>query len=517
MNLYFLLFYAGIGGSALLLAGELIPRLHSLRKIAAATGLTLLTLLWLLLPTTGRWILSVWSPGAMLNGQMILDVTPAIWWVGLGLGAIFSGAAWGAVAERQEMQPLTGVLTFVSLLALWTILLSGSALTTLVSWAVFDLLWGTAALMSGEDGERITFGLAIHGVTSLILWAVTLLLQQDGVSLLWWLAWPSSPILSLLLIAALMRIGFYPFHIVFPRRIGKTRLLSLVHLTGAISGVALLYRLLSLPDVTTLPAWVALWGILSIFWDGMWAWSVAGRQRALLWSGHAMLIACLAGAGAVGSGDLLLVGTGTWLAGGTLLVLVRGYAPREVWWAWPVWLGLLFFIGTPPSALGGAIKALFDFVPWGGKFLLWLGLTMAYAATLRGVRRPALGSLTMPWVWQQVTWTLGLVIIVVLLLVTSLHASAVPVGSWVGILLWSTAILAAVGLLYRGMITHIWLHYAEPALELIELSWLYRALWRGMEHILGLLRAANEIIEGNGAVLWSLLALLLFLLVVVSR
>ncbi len=517
MNLYFLLFYAGIGGGALLLAGELLPRLHSLRKVATAAGLTLLTLLWLLMPSEGRGVLSVWSPSVMLNGQMILDVTPVLWWLGAALGAIFSGAAWIAVAERQEMQPLTGVLTLTSLLILWVMLLSGSILTTLISWAVFDLLWGTAALMSGEDGERVTFGLAIHGVTTLLLWAVTLLLQEDGVSLLWWLSWPAAPLLNLLLLAAMMRVGLYPFHIVFPRQIGRTRLLSLVHLAGVLSGVVLLYRLLNLPGVTTLPLWMSLWGILSIFWDGLFAWAAPGKQSPLLWAGHALLIGCVAGAGMAGDGTLLLLGTGFWLTAGTLLVLVRGYAPREVLWAWPIWLGLLLFIGTPPSALGPALWSLFDSVPWGGKLLLWVGLLALYAAAYRGMRRPALGSLTMPRGWQQAAWAVGLGIIVVAALLTPFRAPFPQPPAWGGMVLWLLAGAAAVALLRWGWMTHVWLRYGEPILELVELSWLYRALWRGMEHVLSFLRMANEISEGNGSVLWSLLMLLLFLLVVINR
>jgi hypothetical protein len=88
---------------------------------------------------------------------------------------------------------------------------------TLAMWTVFDVIWFLARLMGGADGERVVWASALNGGASLLLWAVSLLLLRDGDSGLWWLMRPSESVRALLLVAAYLRIGFYPFQIVHAR------------------------------------------------------------------------------------------------------------------------------------------------------------------------------------------------------------------------------------------------------------------------------------------------------------
>ena len=89
--------------------------------------------------------------------------------------------------------------------------------------------------------------------------------------------------------------------------------------------------------------------------------------------------------------------------------------------------------------------------------------------------------------------------------------------SWLGMLLWTLAILVAVLLIWRGMKTSVWLRRGKPILDFFDLAWLYRSLWQGLEHLLSLVRTVAEVVEGRGALLWSLLVLLVVLLVVMNR
>ncbi len=57
----------------------------------------------------------------------------------------------------------------------------------------------------------------------------------------------------------------------------------------------------------------------------------------------------------------------------------------------------------------------------------------------------------------------------------------------------------------------------RPVVDLLDLAWLYRALWQGLEHLLSIVRIVSAVVEGRGALLWSLLALLIALLVVVNQ
>ncbi len=81
-----------------------------------------------------------------------------------------------------------------------------------------------------------------------------------------------------------------------------------------------------------------------------------------------------------------------------------------------------------------------------------------------------------------------------------------------GLALWAGALVGGVLLAWKGRATRDWLRQAAPFWDAVGLDWFYHALWRGAEHGLGVVRVAADVIEGSGALLWSLLILLLVLL-----
>lgn len=512
---YPLLLYTGLGGGLVLLGMASIPRLRILHKPVTAVWLTAMIFLWLLLPRQGRWLLSIWSPGAVLGGQIILDVTPASWWIGLVLALIFCGAAWIEVAERRETPLVTGPLLILNLLLSWLALSSGSLLTMLAMWAVFDLAWGIASLVSGADGNRVVFGLAIHGIASLILWVVSLFLLQQGTSELWWLMRPSEPMFVLLVFAASMRIGFYPFHIVAPAAMNVPRALNVVNLLGPISGVALLYRLLTLPGSPPLPAWWLVWGMLSLFWDALMAWG-GRKQLSVLDAVHALLAGVVTGAGLVGAGDVLLRIVGLWAAGGALLIYARGRDTRAIGWMWPVWMVVLFFVGAPPSPVGALYWTMAEVLPVVLRAVLFVSIVLLGAVFISGVTKPARGSGTPPRPWQWMSLVVGLGAMLIALLVSVIPVDVVTF-SWTGFGLWFMALIGAIPVIYWAGFLRERLRLVQPLMEFVDLQWLYHSVWRGGEHLLSVLRVAADVVEGSAALLWSLLILMLILLVVASR
>lgn len=520
--LYPLLLYTGLCGGLILLGMASIPRLRFLQKPATALWLTVMTLLWLMLPHHGRWLLSVWSPGAVLGGHILLDVTPDVWWLGLALVLTFTGAAWLEVAERRESSPLTGPLVLVILVLCWLAISSGSLLTILALWAVFDLVWGIAGLLAGTAGDRVVFGMATHGVASLILWVVSLFLLRDGVSELWWLMRPSAPMLALLVVAAGMRAGFYPFQIVVPQQLGSSRLLGLVHLAGPVTGIALLYRLMTLPGLPSLPEWVTLWGALSLLWAGLMAWN-GHRQRSVLDAGHAVLAGATTGAIVLSSPAILLHIAGLWFAGSALLAFARGRDGRAIAWTWPVWGAVLYFLGAPPSPLGALYWTVLDVLPPLPRLASFFGLISANAVLIQHIAKRADGAATPPRTWQRVSLIAGLCVVgSVLVLVTATTSPVVfagteePAFSWAGFGLWAITILAAAGLAFWEQPVRAQAQFAQPLMEFLDLQWLYRSMWRGAEHLLSFLRVSADVIEGSGALLWSLLIMLLIFQVVVG-
>ncbi len=477
--------------------------------------LTLMACLWTLLPDSGRWVLSVWSPGSVLGGEIVFIFTSPMWWVALALLLSFAGVIWVMVAERRVMLSLAGPLVIFALITIWSVLASASLLTTLATWAVFDLIWSAAALLAGADGEQVTFGVAVHGISTLILWMVSLFLLRGGQSGLWWLMWPSAPMTDLLLVAALMRIGFYPFQIVFPNRTKEAHLLSLVHFLGPLTGVGLLCSLLTLPGVTRLPDWVIVWGVVSLLGNAIMAWGARGRQRSFRVY-HALLIAVVAGAVSAGSAPLLLAGSGVWVACLALLMLVRGRDPGAMVWSWPAWIAVFFLLGVPPSPLAWLTWAWIEALPWVWRVVWLCGYALTAALLLRDGWPSRLGAATPAWMWQRMCVAWGdLVILGSLAMMAYIAPSST--FSWVALCLWLAAIGGAAALARWGMRTRHWLWRIRPILEFADLQWLYRSIWRGGEHLLGILRAAAEVFEGSGAMLWSLLTLLLVLLVVMNR
>jgi hypothetical protein len=83
--------------------------------------------------------------------------------------------------------------------------------------------------------------------------------------------------------------------------------------------------------------------------------------------------------------------------------------------------------------------------------------------------------------------------------------------------LWLGAVLSGAALARLGSPARLRWMRAGPWVELLDLTWFYRAAWQGAQHVLGFFRVVAEVVEGSGSVLWSVLILLLALMVVGSR
>ncbi len=511
---YPLLLYLGSGGGLLLLGVSSIPRLRSLRKPLSAICVSAMAMIWGLAPSAGRWILSVWSPSGVTGGLMVLDVSSSAWWCVLLLLVGASGALWVTAAERVDALPLTGMLLMILLTVTWLALTSGSLLLTLAMWTVFDVLWFVVRLVAGSDGERVVWGSALNGLASVILWVVSLLLLQEGDSGLWWLMRPSGSILTLMTVAALVRIGFYPFQMVHTETLRQSRPLALMSMMNPLMGIALLYHLASLPGPYSLPGWVPIWGCISVFWSGAKALSLRGRA-ALLPAIVGWLLAIVTGSVVLSSADMLLVGGGVWIACVALLLVAQSFNAREFYMTWPPAIAAVFLVGAPMSPLYGLYTAVLANAPWGGRVLYVVGLSFLAASTFRSITRRVTARVRPPSPRHWLPMLGGYLLLLVALVAMTLN-SRVGVASTIGFVLWVVAMSGGVALARWGRdVQRAW-RQARPVLQLLDLQWLYRAVWQGAEHLLGVVRVTAEVVEGSGSVLWSVLILLLVLLVLGS-
>ncbi|MBN1923036.1 MAG: hypothetical protein JW892_17450 [Anaerolineae bacterium] len=534
---YILLAITGIAGALLLLVIELIPGVRLWRKSLSATLLTLMTLLWATLPQTAQWPLSIWSPSTVSGGILLWDLDPALWGLGLVLALALSGAAWIEAVDSRAALPLSGSITVVALLTAWHVLAGGSLLTTLALWSVFDVLWGVAGLLAGNDGERMTFALFAHGVASLCLWAAYLLLSREGGGTLWWSLWPSAPTTLLLAAAAFLRIGLYPFQVVYPRRLRAMGPMTLVALVGPVLGLALLYRLLLLPANTALPLSIALMGLLSLLWGG--ARALLWKSKAsLVWANYGLLGGITAAVALTGARALLLPALGTWLLSFALLLVMRRRDKRAIFWSWPAWIAMLLLLGVPPSPLGSLFRMVLAGATWGARVGLLVGWAFVAVALLRWARQPWEAHRSAPqetltvtplYTWQRAGQAGGFALPLGGLFWLAVRA---PEATYdlTGLLLWGLMLLLALGLCWgiaagsvpgsalhaKGRVSE-WLRTSAGILEILDLQWLYRALLRGMTHLLSFVRVLFEVVEGSSALLWSLLVLLIIFLVAVNR
>jgi hypothetical protein len=506
-----LLIYLGIGGGILLLGTNAVPKMRFIHKPLAAACMTLLTVAWAAAPTMGKWVLSVWAPISVTGGWLLLDLSPEIWWATLMFGAALSGVLWVDLADRRVDLSFGGTLLLFLFTISWLTLSAGSLLMTLALWAVFDIVWVVVRLVASQEGERVVWAAAVQGISSVLLWTISLFLLRQGTSGIWWLMRPSSSSLAMLLVAALMRLGFYPFQIVNTETLSRSHPLSLMSIVNPIMGIALLYRLISLPGAGFLPRWVVAWGIVSFLWLGIRALSLRGRH-ALVVAGHAVLVAVITGAVVAGDGALLLLGTGTWLACMALMIVAKRFERRDFYLAWPGVIAVCFLIGAPPSPLLPLYRSLLEVSSWPLRVAALLGIGATTAALWRSTIQQAQGRVRPPRIYLLLSALFGLTLIVSMLLVAAGRAD-MAFGDPTSLVLWGVAMVLALSLAHWGNVVQRALENVRLLVDLLDLQWLYSAVWEGSENMLGLLRATAEVVEGSGSVLWSVLILMLVLMI----
>ena len=146
---------------------------------------------------------------------------------------------------------------FLVMAGAFSTMLSANLVTLCLSWALLDLgmLVLTAQASDGQTASRT--GLRLLGINYLAgvaLLAALLLLQAQGETFALQATPLPTRVVSLMVLAALLRLGVYPAFVALPSSV-RMRLPSLIlwHLVPVIVGGYLLARALSLTAVTSLP------------------------------------------------------------------------------------------------------------------------------------------------------------------------------------------------------------------------------------------------------------------------
>jgi hypothetical protein len=429
---------------------------------------------------------------------------------------------------------------------------SGNVLTAMLTWVVLDLftLVRGATRPDPEDPEARGWNSAQHQAKGLSLLGALLLL----IGLL-----PAGPLgpgqplqggqlppetVALMLLAALIRAGIYPFHLwLLPSEGSRVNVAErlLDHMVPVLCGLWLLgwtvdlgteYILLQ-PDILFLL-------ILSLGGSALAAWTASDQPNhttfVLITSAG---LAALSGALAFREGPVGLIWPTTAFALGGGLWLVG----EQVWqtWGWqiPVSVGALALAGVPFTPGFLTQPSLARLLTEGGVFfLLFVGLVLAmsiqvaamlhsWSASAQGGEGRFRSGVTLRLLVAVVALAIPLAVVGFFPEATASLASlenAIPpmlgnpptvIAEWP--VLVTVALPLAMGILLVSNQPVLWAQlgqWPQRINRLTRLQWLFRLSWWGMNQISAGWASVLQVIEGAGYMGWVLvLFLMIFLLI----
>ena len=498
-----------------------------------ATGLTSVLIL------ASDWVAStviapsLWQPSVLFGTTPALRIDSSTQPLALALAVVTFSALLVGLSRGEEPHPrllaALQALVAAGVLAMW----AANLLTMLISWTIYDLLQAAGHLATGRSTRAAVRSLVFGSLATLLLWGGAVL-SGDGVGGdLWSLMTLRGPQMALWTAAGILRLGAYPFHLAAPEDTGSASSLAVLLSLGPIMGWGLWLRLASanggaVPGGT----WVPILGAVNLAVGGFMAWCCERPQRRIARvglgvAGAILLAAGLAGENAVG---VLASGGVVWTLGLGIVSLGDGLQRKAPWWSIPGLVGAAALLGLPltlgfvteANLLGGLARA--GRLGWGCAFFLGnLFLVPSLARWL--LTEPSFPPADRRWL--AVVRGIGLGTLLLLLIVAGLHPPlllgelSVPsqgelfeLPDLVGWLLWAVSLAGGGVLVWQDAALcskiGLWLSAAH---DLLSLEWLYGVVMGALDRGFSVLRAADEVVRGGGALLWSWFLFLLLLLV----
>jgi multicomponent Na+:H+ antiporter subunit A len=517
-----------------------LPRMQGSRAVAVVfAGLALATLLWLgtRLPLGG--VASLWQPLTLFGAPLTFEANASNWGLATALVAT-SFLALSACCASTDRPAIASITLLLSTTATGvTALFATSFVALLVAWGATDVLLTTTLLRYGQKGARRA-GLALFSgiLSTSALWAAPLLAQAQGSSGFLDLAHFAGPSASMLQIAVILRLGLVPFHLWRPIDLETepAQLIPLVVIPTLLGFDLLTY----LPALTAgLPSTLFALAAVTVLVGGFVAWSETEERLSIAGvvmaeTGLAVLAVANAGQQAVA---IAIAAAIAWAMGTTTFSLPPGWSGRYLWRGLPSLLALLSLVGIP-TTLG--------FV---ARFTAYSGLEadlLALAVALVG-ETFVVAALVRLWFWAEPRplparrWLepiyLALFIsAAVALVLTGLSPetfigrghdadTALPslrelvqqggITGWAG---WALPLVAGVSLFLVGESLRQRLETGWRGLgALLRLEWVYGLFYLTIRQMTHLIRGISGVVEGEGALLWTVVILLIVLLYLTSN
>ncbi|MCX6070937.1 MAG: hypothetical protein NTU91_08790 [Chloroflexi bacterium] len=463
--------------------------------------------------------LSAWRPASLFASRLEINLDRTSWGivyaVATGLLAVFlTGAArpaLGAAGSRSMMLAYTAL----ALLAI----MAGNLLSVAILWMTIDVLSFLYLIARVEDPAGAQ---TLVGRLAIDMSGTVLVLAAAAASFVGTLELPfgARPVALLpaafLALAVLLRLGLLPLNFT-PSPLPQVRrgLGTLLRMLPPAAAMAVLARTLGEAVPSAMSPWLLLAGALG---------SVVGSVRWFMAPepirSRTSLVLSIAGVGLVsavnlpsGAGHALAISAAVMV---TVVVIVSLTEIRTPWHRmWPL-LGCVLLIGLPWTA-GGALMA--GIVPISLTPLTGFGAVLGLVSmvlVIGGLAREALRAVE-PWPAGET-------------MVKSLYGLGLALPplalAGYGILLGQSLTLPGIAGLLAVVLGLAYGWWRRDRLETRRvqrwtrlLSWLdaapvYAAVWRVYRATMAAVRAIGEALEGEGAFLWVLVALLAVALVV---
>jgi hypothetical protein len=461
--------------------------------------------------------LSVWKPTILFASRLELHLDAVGWFFLYGTSTLLVSVAFTQAAQPGVTTPFLRAIMLSYPAIAMIAMLGGNLLTVAMSWALVDILTLLFLLRMQKDREStplLFIRIAIDGGGILLVLMAALLNGAEGGDSSLSTPMASSMAAILLVLAALLRLGLLPPHISIQPMMDLHRPIgTLLRLLPPVTALSVLARMLNIGVPMETLTWLRLAGGLGVIVGGLrWAFHMDREAaRPFLVLGVSCLGILAAGLGQEVGGAPITAAVGVLLLAGAVFGLSDIFVPTH-----RVWLGLaaVFLAGMPGTPTGVISSALADGIlnnaSAGVAFLGVIGLILLATGGLRHVFLPSISWLTGESL-VRVVYGLGLML-------------PILVGIGLGIRMPGSVSLQAgivfiITLLFSMMVLFFLRRYAQDralrwgrVLAWLDPNPIYRILWRIVQVLMNLFRMIGELLEGEGAMLWMMVILLIIIL-----
>ena len=526
-----------LGGAFAVLLCRIARFMHYDAVASAAALLALAAIALLAVPDlpVRETLISSWQPTSVFGTPVALRVDRVGWLIALVAILACGATALAGVAYPGQRRFAPRALALGTTAGLVAAAFSANVLTLALAWGLFDAFFVIAVLMHGDEssaGRRAAFTVGFNIAATLCLWIAALAINQENESQYWHLTHLSEQASQFLALAAVLRLGLYPFSQWLPaEREDAPGRVVLLYVLPPLAGLHLLIRMASVDAPPLAPA--AIWlAALSVLAGGALSWWRGGSRDALPYLSLSTLgTVVLAGVAArppITPQAVLSSGAISWALAIVTLSLNHGFHRRALWWSFGQALAVATLIGIPASAGFAVRTSLASATASSGNVLLLIcvvaGETLAFATMARLLTTSSRSRI--PRSWREIA-SHALAIVLAALppfllpaiarqafpaIAPPAFAVALPNLGVLGVAIFILPIALAVILEWLRRERRFEMHI--DLARLISLDWMYHLIFRLTNVAAIALNRISAVIEGEGAVVWALLILVAVYVVV---